>query len=68
MRHGSHAETPTVFEVVQRAVAVCDPDGDAPEAEPLGPAEPRPEGEGPPERGDDAMPGIPSEGEPPSGG
>ncbi len=28
MRHGSHAETPTVFEVVQRAVAVCDPDGD----------------------------------------
>jgi hypothetical protein len=44
------------------------PDGDAPEAEPLGPAEPRPEGEGPPERGDDAMPGIPSEGEPPSGG
>lgn len=28
MRSGSHAETPTVFEVVQRAVAVCDPDGD----------------------------------------
>jgi hypothetical protein len=28
MRHGSHAETPTVFEVVQRAAAVCDPDGD----------------------------------------
>lgn len=28
MRQGSHAETPTVFEVVQRAVAVCDPDGD----------------------------------------
>jgi hypothetical protein len=28
MRHGSHAETPTVFEVVKRAVAVCDPDGD----------------------------------------
>ena len=28
MRHGSHAETPTIFEVVQRAVAVCDPDGD----------------------------------------
>ena len=28
MRHGSHAETPTVFEVVQRAVAACDPDGD----------------------------------------
>jgi len=28
MRHGSHAQTPTVFEVVHRAVAVCDPDGD----------------------------------------
>ena len=28
MRQGSHAQTPTVFEVVQRAVAVCDPDGD----------------------------------------
>ena len=28
MRSGSHAETPSVFEVVQRAVAVCDPDGD----------------------------------------
>ena len=28
MRPGSHAETPSVFEVVQRAVAICDPDGD----------------------------------------
>jgi hypothetical protein len=28
MRPGSHAETPTVAEVVRRAVAVCDPDGD----------------------------------------
>jgi hypothetical protein len=28
MRHGSHAETPTVFEVVKRAAAICDPDGD----------------------------------------
>lgn len=28
MRHGSHAETPSVFEVVQRAVAACDPDGE----------------------------------------
>lgn len=27
MRHGSHAQTPTVAEVVRRAVAVCDPDG-----------------------------------------
>lgn len=28
MRPGSHAETPSVFEVVQRAAAVCDPDGE----------------------------------------
>lgn len=28
MRPGSHAQTPTVFEVVKRAVAICDPDGD----------------------------------------
>ena len=28
MRPGSHAETPSVFEVVRRAVAICDPDGD----------------------------------------
>lgn len=27
MRHGTHARTPTVFEVVKRAAAVCDPDG-----------------------------------------
>jgi hypothetical protein len=26
MRHGFHAETPTVAEVVRRAAAVCDPD------------------------------------------
>ncbi len=28
MRPGSHAETPSVADVVRRAVAVCDPDGD----------------------------------------
>lgn len=28
MRHGTHAHTPTVFEVVKRAAAICDPDGD----------------------------------------
>ena len=28
MRHGSHAQTPTVAEVVQRAAAICDPDAD----------------------------------------
>jgi hypothetical protein len=28
MRHGFHAETPTVAEVVHRAAAVCDPDDD----------------------------------------
>ena len=28
MRPGSHAHSPTVFVVVKRAVAICDPDGD----------------------------------------
>jgi hypothetical protein len=28
MRPGSHADTPTVAEVVHRAAAVCDPDGE----------------------------------------
>lgn len=28
MRHGSHAQTPTVSQVVRRAAAVCDPDDD----------------------------------------
>jgi hypothetical protein len=28
MRHGSHAQTPTVSQVVRRAVSICDPDGD----------------------------------------
>lgn len=28
MRPGSHAETPSVADVVRRAVAICDPDGD----------------------------------------
>jgi len=28
MRPGSNAQTPSVFEVVRRAVAICDPDGD----------------------------------------
>jgi hypothetical protein len=41
---------------------------DAPEGQPLGPAETDPDGEGEPARGEDAMPGIPTEGEPPSGG
>jgi hypothetical protein len=27
MRPGSHAETPSVADVVRRAVAICDPDG-----------------------------------------
>ena len=27
MWSGSHAETPTVADVVRRAVAICDPDG-----------------------------------------
>jgi hypothetical protein len=44
------------------------PDREAPEADPLGAPEARPEGEGDADRGDGAMPGIPTEGEPPSGG
>ena len=39
---------------------------DEPEEEPLGVPEARPEGEDEPERGADAMPGIPTEGEPPA--
>jgi hypothetical protein len=41
---------------------------DAPESDPLGAPDARPEGEDEPERGPDAMPGIPTEGEPPSDG
>jgi PAS domain S-box-containing protein len=42
---------------------------DAKEGQPLGPPETRPDGEGDdPPRGEDAMPGIPTEGEPPTGG
>ena len=52
-----------------------DRDDDAPtglpgteEAAPLGVPEARPEGEGDAEHGEDAMPGIPTEGEPPTAG
>jgi hypothetical protein len=41
---------------------------DAPEPDPLGSPEAEPEGEGDSERGPGAMPGIPSEGEPPDAG
>ena len=41
---------------------------EAPEGQPLGPPETDPDGEGAPRRGEEAMPGIPTEGEPPSGG
>jgi hypothetical protein len=44
------------------------PDDDAPESAPLGVPDAEPEGEGEPQRGAGAMPGIPTEGEPPSGG
>ena len=37
-----------------------------PEAEPLGVPDAAPEGEDEPQRGEDAMPGIPTEGEPPA--
>lgn len=45
-------------------------EGTPPEVEetPLGTEEQQPEGEGEPPRGPDAMPGIPTEGEPPSAG
>ena len=39
---------------------------DQPEEEPLGVPDAAPEGEDEPERGADAMPGIPTEGEPPA--
>jgi hypothetical protein len=42
------------------------PDGD--EATPLGVPEAQPEGEGDAPRGEDAMPGIPTQGEPPTAG
>ncbi|HEY3019094.1 MAG TPA: hypothetical protein VGJ32_02835 [Solirubrobacteraceae bacterium] len=48
-----------------------DPTGlpaDAQEGRPLGPPEAEPEGEGDAARGDEAMPGIPTEGEPPTAG
>ena len=38
------------------------------EEEPLGPTETTPDGEGDPPRGEDAMPGIPTGGEPPTAG
>jgi hypothetical protein len=41
---------------------------DQPEPEPLGVPEGRPEGDDPPPRGGEAMPGIPTEGEPPTAG
>jgi hypothetical protein len=41
---------------------------DQPEEEPLGVPHASPEGEGERDRGDDAMPGVPSEGEPPAAG
>ena len=44
------------------------PDEDAPESDPLGVPEADPEGEGATRRGDEAMPGIPSKGEPPASG
>jgi hypothetical protein len=41
---------------------------DAEEGTPLGPPRIDPEGEGEPERGPEAMPGIPDAGEPPTSG
>ncbi|MFL5845617.1 MAG: hypothetical protein ACJ762_13085 [Solirubrobacteraceae bacterium] len=39
---------------------------DAPEGTPLGTTDEKPEGDAEPQRGEDAMPGIPTEGEPPA--
>jgi hypothetical protein len=39
---------------------------DQPEEQPLGVPDAAPEGEDEPRRGEDAMPGIPTEGEPPA--
>jgi hypothetical protein len=39
---------------------------DQPEDDPLGPPDSAPEGDDEPPRGPDAMPGIPTEGEPPA--
>ncbi len=44
------------------------PDEDAPESDPLGVPEADPEGEGEPACGREAMPGIPTQGEPPASG
>ena len=41
---------------------------DQPEEEPLGVPDAAPEGDEEPRRGEDAMPGIPTEGEPPAAG
>jgi len=41
---------------------------EAPEQEPLGVPDARPDGEDEPPHGPDAMPGIPSDGEPPDAG
>ncbi|HEY7618176.1 MAG TPA: hypothetical protein VH834_00330 [Solirubrobacteraceae bacterium] len=41
---------------------------DQPEEEPLGVPEAHPEGEDEPDRGPEAMPGIPTEGDPPDAG
>lgn len=41
---------------------------DQPEERPLGVPDARPEGQDEPDRGPDAMPGIPTEGDPPDAG
>ncbi len=42
------------------------PDDDSPEPQPMGAPEGDADGEGEPARGEEAMPGMPHEGEPPS--
>jgi hypothetical protein len=70
---GAHGGTRPLMATDERPPAADDapsglPDGDAPEAPPLGPPEARPEGDGEPRRGPGAMPGIPQGEEPPTAG
>ena len=69
MTHES--DTPLAGEDTPGAIPTDTPSGlpdEAPEDQPLGPPETDPEGEGDAPRGDDAMPGIPTEGDPPNAG
>ena len=70
-RDGGRVRTPTMAEHEHDPSGGQAPSGlpaDEPEEEPLGVPEAEPEGEDEPQRGSDAMPGIPTEGDPPDAG